>query len=57
MYDFSNHIIADIKEIIFDNRDYKSPITFESWVGDSHSFIVKDFDGQKYCISVTKENI
>ena len=57
MNDFSNHIIADIKEIVFDNRDYKPPITFESWVGDSHSFIIKDFDGQEYRVSVTKESI
>ena len=42
MDDYSNHIIADIHDIMFRDRNYNPPITFKSFVGDSRSMIGTD---------------
>lgn len=55
MDDYSHFIIADIHDIMFRDRNYNPPITFEKFVGDSRSMIVKDWDGQKYRVTVTRE--
>ena len=55
--DNSNQVVEDIKKILFDDRDYDSFTQFETWVGDGHSFIIKDEDGQEYRVTVTREEI
>ena len=57
MVDYSHFIIADIHDIMFKNRNYNPPITFETFVGDSRSMIVKDCDGQQYRVTVTREEM
>lgn len=57
MNDSSSFILDDIKYILFDDRDYETSFQFETYVGDRESFIVKDDDGQKYRVTVTKESL
>ena len=57
MDDYSHFIIADIHDIMFRDRNYNPPITFAKFVGDSRSMIVKDWDGQKYRVTVTREEM
>lgn len=52
----SNQIIEDIKRTLFDDRKYDNSFEFETWSGDSNSFIIKDEDGQEYRVIVEKEN-
>lgn len=51
----TSQIIEDIKWTLFDDRNFDASFKFETWVGDGHSFIVKDDDGQEYRIAVTRE--
>ena len=53
--DYSSQIIEDIKWTLFDDREFKPSFKFETWVGDSHSFVIKDNDGQKYRVTLTRE--
>ena len=55
MVDNSSQIVEDIKWILFDDRDYDSFMQFDTWVGDGHSFIIRDEDGQGYRVTVTRE--
>ena len=57
MKDNSSQVVEDIKWILFDDRDYDSFTQFETWVGDGHSFIIRDEDGQEYRVTVTREEI
>ena len=57
MDDHSHFIIADIHDVMFRNRNYNPPITFKTFVGDSCSMIVKDWDGQQYRVTVTREEM
>lgn len=57
MKDNSSQVVEDIKWILFDDRDYDSFAQFETWVGDGHSFIIRDEDGQKYRVTVTREEM
>lgn len=55
MVDNTSQIVEDIKWTLFDDRNFETSISFETWAGDGNSFIVKDNDGQEYRITVTKE--
>ena len=55
MNDISGQIITDIKCLLFDSGNCKTPFSFETWAGDGHSFIVKDIDGQEYRVTTTRE--
>lgn len=63
MVDNSNQIVEDIKWFMFDDESkeiknengFSHGLQFVTWIGDSQSFIVKDTDGTKYRISVSKE--
>lgn len=57
MKDNSSQVVEDIKWILFDDRDYDSFTQFDAWVGDGHSFIIRDEDGQAYRVTVTREGI
>ena len=57
MKDNSSQVVEDIKWILFDDRDYDSFTQFDGWVGDGHSFIIRDEDGQAYRVTVTREGI
>lgn len=57
MDDCSLSILEDIKEIVFSNRNYQTHITFETWAGDDHSFIVKGCDDKEYRVIVQKEEL
>lgn len=57
MKDNSIQIAEDIKWILFDDRDYDSFTQFETWVGDGHSFIIRDKDRQEYRVTVIREEI
>lgn len=52
----SSQIVEDIKWTLFDDRNFYNTFQFETWTGNSNSFIIKDEDGQEYRITVTKEN-
>lgn len=51
----TSQIVEDIKWILFDDRSFDAVFEFETWVGDGCSFIVKDYDGSEYRITVSKE--
>lgn len=53
----TSQIIEDIKWTLFDDRNFETSFKFETWVGDGHSFIVKDSDGQEYRVTLTREEI
>ena len=55
MKDNSSQIVADIKWVLFDDRDFDTLSQFKTWVGDGHSLIIQDTDGQEYRITVTRE--
>ena len=55
MQDYSSQIIEDIKWVMFNERDFHISFKFETWIGDGHSFIIKDNDGQEYRVTVTRE--
>ena len=57
MKDNSSQVVEDIKWILFDDRDYDSFKQFDVWVGDGHSFIIRDEDGQAYRVTVTREEV
>lgn len=56
MNDNTSAIIEDIKWTLFDDRNYNNSFKFETWSGNSNSFIIKDEDGQEYRVIVEKEN-
>ncbi len=56
MNDNASKIIEDIKRILFDDKKHDNSFEFETWTGDSNSFIIKDEDGQEYRVIVEKEN-
>lgn len=51
----ANLIIEDVKRTLFDDRNYCNSFKFETWSGNSNSFIIKDEDGQEYRVIVEKE--
>lgn len=53
--DNTSQVVEDIKWALFNDRNFETTFNFETWAGDGNSFIVKDNDGQEYCITVTKE--
>ena len=53
--DCSSQIVEDIKWILFDDRNFDESFKFQTWIGDGHSFIIQDDDGQEYRITVTRE--
>lgn len=54
--DNSAQIMEDIKDVLFDDRQYYMSAHFNTWVGDGHSFIITDEDdAQEYRVTVTKE--
>lgn len=55
MNDNTSHVVEDIKWTLFDDRNFETSFSFETWVGNGNSFIVKDDDGQEYRITVTRE--
>ena len=55
MRDYSNIIVEDIKFALFEDGGIDASFKFVTWVGDGHSFIVQDDDGQEYRITVTRE--
>lgn len=65
MVDNSSQIVEDVKWFLFDdeNKEIKNEngfshsLQFETWVGDGHSFIIRDEDGQEYRITVTREEL
>lgn len=52
----SSQIVEDIKWTLFDDRNFKVSFKFETWTGNSNSFIITDEDGQEYRVIVEKEN-
>lgn len=57
MGDYSSQIIEDIKWVLFDDRNFDtSSFKFVTWIGDGHSFIIQDDDGQEYRVTVTRED-
>ena len=57
MNDYASQIIEDIKWTLFDDRTFEQSFKFETWVGDGHSFIIRDDDGQEYRVMVTREEL
>ena len=57
MIDNSDTIIEDIKWVLFGDGNYDVSFKFETWIGDGHSFIVKDDDEQEYRVTVTREKL
>ena len=55
MNDNTSQVAEDIKWTLFDNRNFETSFSFETWVGNGNSFIVKDNDGQEYRVTVTRE--
>ena len=55
MNDNISQVVEDIKWTLFDDRNFETSFSFETWTGNGNSFIVKDDDGQEYRITVTKE--
>lgn len=53
--DNTSQVAEDIKWTLFDNRNFETSFSFETWVGNGNSFIVKDNDGQEYRVTVTRE--
>lgn len=53
--DNTSQVAEDIKWTLFDDRNFETSFSFETWVGNGNSFIVKDNDGQEYRITVTRE--
>lgn len=51
----ASQVVEDIKYALFDDRDFETSLSFETWTGRGNSFIVKDEDGQEYRVTVTKE--
>lgn len=56
MNDNTSQVVEDIKWTLFDDRNFETSFSFETWAGDGNSFIVKDDDGQEYRVTVMKEN-
>lgn len=56
MNDYSGQIVTDIKFALFEDAGIDASFKFETWVGDGHSFIIQDSDGQEYRITVTRED-
>lgn len=57
MRDHSSQIIEDIKWALFDDVEFDTSLKFQTWIGDGHSFIIQDDDGQEYRVVVTMEEI
>ena len=63
MADNSSQIVEDIKWFMFNDESkeiknengFSHSLQFVTWVGDGQCFIVKDTDGTKYRIRVSKE--
>ncbi len=55
MKDNTEQIVEDIKWTLFDDRNFETSFKFETWTGNSNSFIIKDEDGQEYRVIVEKE--
>ncbi len=45
----------NIRKIWFEDRDYDTLHTFEKWGADGTSFVVRDKNGNRYRVTVTKE--
>lgn len=53
--DKSSEIVENIKTIISDDRKTQANFIFDTWVGDGHSFVVRDEKGTGYRVRVDKE--
>ena len=54
--DKSSEIVENIKTIISDDRKTQANFIFDTWVGDGHSFVVRDEKGTGYRVRVDKED-
>lgn len=54
--DKSSEIVENIKTIISDDRETQANFIFDTWVGDGHSFVVRDEKGTGYRVRVDKED-
>lgn len=54
--DKSSEIVEKIKTIISDDRKTQANFIFDTWVGDGHSFVVRDEKGTGYRVRVDKED-
>jgi len=54
--DKSSEIVENIKTIISDDRKIQASFIFDTWVGDGHSFVVRDEKGTGYRVRVDKED-
>ncbi len=48
--------MENIKTIISDDRKTQANFIFDTWVGDGHSFVVRDEKGTGYRVRVDKED-
>ena len=53
--DKSSEIVENIKTIISDDRKTQANFIFDTWVGDGHSFVVRDEKGTGYRVRVDKD--
>lgn len=47
--------MENIKTIISDDRKTQANFIFDTWVGDGHSFVVRDEKGTGYRVRVDKD--
>lgn len=55
--DCSSQIAEDIKYMMFNDRNvnFSQRLVFDAWVGDEHTFIIRDENGVSYRVSVEQQ--